>query len=600
MNQAVLLLLIIALTLIPSSLEAAGPPENSSPAEPDTIVYHSFFENPDQPIYILSGLVRYWVTVRFTPVRAFTIHEIYFLVENITSSQDPCFVYIALDSDGQPDPDGILAGPIRIPGPLPNAEMITVGLESEVAVDSLQDFHVMVSSGGGMSYSVGLEIPADYPERTGRSARSNAGPFFEYVFPTPADAIIAVGGVYEEPRDVDLATTCLSNGVDLFFPGSLATEGLSLTSVITNSGSDSALEYSFSWTVRDEHGDSFLLYDTVPPPIPPGGSLSVTCPRPWIASSDGGYVITDSIFCEEDRDPTNDVSRLEQLVSTGASALFLYDDGMPDGWYQVGDGTTLAVRFASWARIASIDSLSVSFNGPSSCAVSVLDGFFTDGVPLEPLFAGADTTFPGGWTTIALPESISPTRSTFFVAVTGSGQAAFLDIDLDPPLTAVTCLPPQFLRRTNGMPTWQPIMMADPLIRVFATTEESPAERQVEILACRVEPATVLKGGSLEVKVYWEFFDKWGGGPLDFTLTAGLVDYPPFELLTWNMIDLAAVEPDIYVDSMTFQLGAGFPAGTQGYAGALIESAPPASLADTLQGEGFKVVYPKEATRGKF
>jgi hypothetical protein len=96
MNRIYLSLLLVTLSLFPCLLEAAEPLTLPFPAQPDTLVYHSFFENPDQPIYTLEGYERYWVTVRFTPLHAFTIREVYFLVENVSGSHDPCYVYAPL------------------------------------------------------------------------------------------------------------------------------------------------------------------------------------------------------------------------------------------------------------------------------------------------------------------------------------------------------------------------------------------------------------------------------------------------------------------------------------------------------------------------
>jgi len=448
MKRLIIFLLFVFLYRFPAGASLLSPSPDTESLQTDTLAYHDYFEDPDQPIFVLYGISEYWVTVRFTPADIFTIEAVYFVAENLIGSSDSCYVYLALDTDGQPDPENILSGPYMIDGPLPHREIITIELDSAVVVDSLQDFHVMVSSSGPMEYSVALELPADYPDRTGHSFQSHVGPFAEYEFPTPADAIIAVGGYYgtEPTKDIDLETTCLTNGLDLFFPDAIITSGLTLSSDLTNNGTDSVLDYSLSWMIRNGYDFTYLLYDTMPPPVPPGGSIHVECPVPWITDISDEYIITDSVFSELDNDSTNNTSSLEQIVSIHRWYPLFYDDGENDETFVIAEGTSYAVGFTPWSRVATIDSVSLFFTDQSFCEISVFDAFLPGNPPGELLFSSGDSVFQQGWSTFHFPETVIPTRSTFFIVITGSGGEASLGIDTDSPLTSQTCLPNLFVQ----------------------------------------------------------------------------------------------------------------------------------------------------------
>lgn len=564
---------------------------NPSP-QPDTLVYHDFFDDPDQPIYTLTGLEQYWVTVRFTPDSTFTVLSVYFVVENITGSNDPCYIYLALDDEGRPDSSGILAGPIMVEGPLPHKTVIQVDLDSAVVVDSLQDFHAIVSSGGFPSYSVALELPADFPHRTGHSRRSHSGPFRQYVFPTPADAIIAVGGYYrwEQQKVVDLQTTCLSNGLDLFFPDGQVLFGLNFSSEITNTGLDTASGYSLSWSIRDQYDYIFTHYDTQPPPIPPGSSLNVTCPSPWITETIGEYVISDDVSLEEDIDTTNNTSQLEQYVNLSPHFDLHYDDGEADDTHVIPEDAIFAVRFSPWSRIESIDSLSLYFTDESSCQISILDGFYPYEEPGEPLFVSNDTTFQSGWHMLRFEDLISPLRSTFFVALQGAGGQVYLGIDNDLPLTTQSCLPPQFFKSANLMTQWQPADTGDPLLTVYVTKTPHSQLQYLELLDCTVEPDSLSPGEIAEVKVHWEYFDIAGGGAQNLTLITGLANYPSLVPLVLDTLIIQNVEAGLYIDSMNLRLPAPPPGTEMGISAAYIESEPPEVMWDFILGEIFQIV----------
>ncbi len=594
---------LAAFFLLASPPLRAGELEHGRVAPTDTLVYHDYFVDPNQPIYSLTGLENYWVTVRFTPLAPFTARSISFVVENISGSSDGCFIYMALDSAGQPYPDGQLINPHFIDGPLPHKEVLTVELDSAVVLDSLQDFHVMVSSAGWPSYSVALELPADFPERTGNSGASNVGPYHDYEFPTPADAVIAVHGRYNNPGglDVDLETVCLSNGIDLFFPDILAMNGLTLSSEVTNNGSDTAGFYSVAWTVRDEYDVSTLIYDTMPPPLPPGGSVVVTCPVPWSTGRQGDFVISDSLFSEDDTDSTNNTSLLEQHVNFVSHFSLYYDDMEADLTEEIPEGRTCAIRYVPWCRVATIDSLWIYFpEEESNVRISLLDGFLPHSPPERVLYSFPDSSYGAGWTTFHLDDVVSPTRSAFFVALTGLEGGASLGLDGDPPLTAESCLSPQFYRSDDGMISWQAVSMADPLIHVFITKQVHPSPQYVDLLDLRVDPDTLGPGEKLTLSLYWEYFQFEDSTLIDFMAVSGLADLP---LLRPVLADTAHVfdrGPGLYVNTVTFVLPHFLPGGRSGISAAYVQADGLPEVWDFLLGEEFFVEHRHMQRKDKF
>lgn len=572
----------------------AGEIEHGNSLPTDTLTYHDYFLDPDQPIYSLTGLENYWISVRFTPLDQFTARQISFVVENISGSSDGCFIYMALDSAGQPNPNGQLINPQFVGGPLPHKEIITVELDSSVVLDSLQDFHVMISSGGWPSYSVALELPADFPERTGYSGESNVGPYHEYVFPTPADAIIAVHGRYNDPGglDVDLETECFSNGVDLFFPDALAQTGLTLTTHITNNGTDTADFYSLAWTVRDEYDVSKLLYDTLPPPLPPGESMVVTCPLPWMTQRGGDYVLSDSVFSEYDTDSTNNVSHLEQHVNFNRHLSVYYDDMEVDEALEIVQNEIYATRFVPWSRVDTIDSLWIYFPDSSHAAISILDGFYPHSPPDGVLYSFPDSSFSQGWHTLHVDDVSSPTRSAFFVAVEGLEGGASLGLDDDSPLTIESCLPSQFYRNDDSLENWQAVEIPDPLIRVFITKLPHPAMNYVEFYRCRVDPDTVMAGEKISLSLSWEYFQFIDSTAIDLTAMGGLADFPLLRPVIGDTVYLFDTLPGLYTTTMTFILPPGLPGGKTGVSAAFIQADELPDIWDLIIGERFIVEHP--------
>jgi hypothetical protein len=594
---------LLVLLIVSSRPAGAGELEQGGAAPTDTLVYHDYFVDPNQPIYTLADLENYWVSVRFTPLDDFTARSIAFVVDNLGGSGDGCFIYMALDSAGQPYQEGQLINPLFIPGPLPHKEIITVELDSAVVIDSLQDFHVMISSGGWPSYSVALELPADFPGRTGNSGESNVGPYHEYEFPTPADAVIAVLGRYNDQGgvDADLETVCLSNGIDLFFPDAAAVTGLTLSSLIRNNGSDTADLYSLAWTVRDEYGVQTLLYDTMPPPLPPGGSTVVTCPLPWTTDRQGDFVISDSVFSTDDTDSTNNISLLEQHVTLTNQFSLYYDDMEVDLTQEIPEGETYAIRYVPWCRVATIDSLWIYFSEEqSNVGVSLLDGFFPDAPPDGVLYSFPDSSYGEGWTTFPVDEVVSPTRSAFFVALTGLEGGAALGLDADPPLTIESCLPPQFYRSGGPTETWQTVSMADPLICVFATKQPHPDMLYVDLLDCRVEPDTLGPGEKLTLSLYWEYFQAFDSTSVDFTLISALADLPRMGTVLQDTTHMFDVQPGLYSTTVTFVLPQFFPGGREGISAAHIQADGMPDVWDYILGEEFFVEHRHAKKRAAF
>jgi|GEM_PF-6547492 len=562
-------------------------------AKTDTLVYHDYFEDPTQPTYILNGLNSYWITVRFTPEAEFTASSVHFLAENLIGSIDPCYLYLVLDKDGQPDPDSILAGPIMVEGPLPNLEMIKVELDSGIVVDSLRDFHVMISSGGLSSYSVALELPSDFPERTGHTPNSHVGPFYGYEFPTMADAIIAVEGHYpgEQQDQYDLETNCLSNGIDLFFPDAQAALGLTFWSEVTNNGPDSAPEYTLTWLVLDETDSLVFQYDTVQPPLPPGETVTISCPNQWATVIEGDYVVRDSVLAEGETDFTNNSSYLEQHVQVTRGLNLKYCDGEPEETYVIQEGFTYGVRFVPWSRVATVDSIAIYFMEESICRISVLDGFYHDELPGEVLFTSDDLIFPEGWSMVNFQDPITPTRSTFFIALTSISGSSYLGLDSDIPLTSHSCLPEQFFKSADFLDTWQPIITDDPMMEVFILKKGHPSHKYVEILSCEVRPDEVLPGETVKVRVKWEFLDIFEDEPLDFWIISGLAAYPSMVPIAVDTLRLQNVHKGLHLDTMNFILPENLPGGIRGISAAFITSSSSVNLSHSLSGNFFQTLH---------
>jgi len=562
-------------------------------AESDTLVYHDYFQDPTQPTYILNGLSEYWVSVRFTPEREFTASSVHFLIENITGSTEPCYIFLALDSNGQPDPDSILAGPITVNGPLPNLQMITIELPGGIVIDSLRDFHVMISSGGTSSYSVALELPADFPERTGYTPNSHVGPFSPYQFPTMADAIIAVEGYYPSmPHDhYDIEAGCLSNGIDLFFPDALAIMGLTFWSEVTNNGPDSCPEYTIAWMVLDDADSLVFQYDTLQPPLASGEMVNVPCPLQWITMKGGDYVIKDSVFVEGETDSTNNTSYLEQRVQISRQLSLKYCDTEPEDKYLIQGGTSYAVRFVPWSRVAAIDSLALYFTEESSCRISVHDGYYSDELPGEVLFTSEDLVFPEGWSVYHFEDLVFPTRSTFFIVLTGLTDSAHLGLDSDPPLTSHTCLPEQFFKSAESSYTWTPIITDDPMMEIFVTKRSHPAEKYVEVLACGVEPDSVQPGQSIKVTTQWEYFNIIDDEPLVFWIISGLAAYPSMIPMAIDSLKHQDVLTGLHTDTTYFLIPENTPGGVRGISGALVTSSSTQALQHSLLGDIFYILH---------
>jgi len=593
MKRVVLAVMFIIYIAGTGTIYSFSAPSVTESVPIDTLVYHDYFEDPSQTVYILNDLYTYWVSVRFTPEAEFIPTSILFLVENLNGSSDSCYVYLALDSNGQPDPDSILAGPILVDGPLPNLQMIKVELDSGIVVDSLRDFHVLVGSAGLPSYSVALELPADFPERTGHTPNSHSGPFSGYEFPTMADAIIAVEGHYagEDPVRYDLETICLSNELDLFFPDSRAALGLTFSSEVMNNGPDSTPEYTLSWMVLDETDSLVFQYDTLQPPLPPETTVSVSCPQQWTMITEGDYVVRDSVFVTGETDSTNNSSYLEQHIYFSRNLHLKYCDSEPEETFLIQGGISYAVRFVPWSRVASVDSVALFFQEESLCRISVLDGYFHDELPGNLLFTSEDITFQQGWNVYHFEDFISPTRSAFFIALTSVDDPIHFGIDSDVPITSQTCLPGQFFKSPDMMNTWMPTITDDPMMEVFVTKRAHPSPKYVEVLSCRVEPEEVLPGQTVKVITDWEFFNLLDDELLGFRMISGLAAYPSIEPFALDTLMLQYVQKGIYSDNMYITVPLNIPGGQRGISFALVASSSNQNLRHNLLGDFFYTLH---------
>ncbi|KAA3598033.1 MAG: choice-of-anchor D domain-containing protein [Calditrichaeota bacterium] len=425
--------------------------------QPDTLFY-----DDDQPssLNTTTGL---WTSTRFTAPQDFTLNSIYCRLlnqNNNTTAGATFWVY----NDLLGSPGTAIAGPFNVPAPLPSGfPWFDVEVVPGVAITANSDFHIIYGPTVGGAYPSGtgwwnLLDGSTSTQRTRTSTNLTGGPWSV----ASGDAFIRAGGAFTG-NFVDLQTNCVGNDIGKFHL--CITDNPSFTVEVENLGNATDSVFTVSWQVVDDIASSTVFNITESfGPIASGQKITATASTSWIPTNDSRYTVTATVVSPNDQNFGNNISTLEQYVTTINNPTQLsYDGGVATTNFQFSVGSGWGLQYSPCSFPVSVDSLHYFFGGSGTADLRL---FLNDGPNGEPntlIWSDTLANAVTGWNNYDVPDIIVNSPFTvFYMFETG----VTLGIDGNAPVAgANSCMPNVAWQATNFANNFNPDETGDWMMR---------------------------------------------------------------------------------------------------------------------------------------
>lgn len=409
--------------------------------QPDTLLY-----DDDQPSSLNTG-TGLWTATRFTAPQDFTLNSIYCRLlnqNNNTTAGVTFWVYNdILGSPGTP-----IGGPYNVPAPLPNGfPWFDVEVVPGIAVTANTDFHIIYGPTVGGAYPTGtgwwnLLDGSTSTQRTRTSSNLTGGPWTV----SSGDAFIRAGGAFTG-NFVDLQTNCVGNDIGKFYL--CTSDNPSFSVEVENLGNATDTLFTVNWQVVDDIASSTVFNITESfGPIAAGQKITATATTPWIPMNDSRYTVTATVVSPNDQNFGNNISTLEQYVTTINNPTQLsYDNGTATTNFQFSVGSGWGLQYSPCSFPVSVDSLHYFFGGSGTADLRLFLNDGPNGEPSTLIWSDTLATASTGWNNYDVPDIIVNSPFTiFYMFETG----VTLGIDGNAPVAgANTCMPNVAWQATN-------------------------------------------------------------------------------------------------------------------------------------------------------
>lgn len=409
--------------------------------QPDTIFY-----DDDQPssLNTTTGL---WTSTRFTAPQNFTLNSIYCRLlnqNNNTTAGVTFWVY----NDLLGSPGTAIAGPFNVPAPLPNGfPWFDVEVVPGLAINANSDFHIIYGPTVGGAYPNGtgwwnLLDGSSSTLRTRTSTNLTGGPWTV----ASGDAFIRAGGFFTG-NFIDLQANCVGSDIGKFFL--CTSDNPSFTVEVENLGNAADSVFTVNWQVVDDIASNTVFNITENfGPIASGQKIAATASTSWFPTNNSRYTVTATVVSPNDQNFGNNISTLEQYVTTITNPTQLsYDDGVATTNFQFAVGSGWGLQYSPCSLPVSVDSLHYFFGGSGTADLRL---FLNDGPSGEPntmIWSDTLATATTGWNNFDIPDLIVNSPFTIvYMFETG----VTLGIDGNAPVAgANTCMPNIAWQATN-------------------------------------------------------------------------------------------------------------------------------------------------------
>jgi hypothetical protein len=425
-------------------------------AQPDTIRY----DDTGAGSYRLSGGV-FYCSVRFTPLSAYDLRAAYLAINRIGTDSTQFRVWVARDSVGLPNPNGILTtiGPFTPQvGSFWYDITFVDTLSNNLHFNASQDFHVVygplnasVSAGPG-TYPL-LDQTADNLNRSYYSSGTTWPPTAPSYSVYGYDWRCRAGGRYASAQWVDLGVNNVDDTALRYFH--CQNDTVRFRALIGNPGTLAVTSYTVQWDVRDASSVVVFTTSGTYGPIAVGGSATVTAPTVWSATVLGRYNVTATVTAAGDVVSTNNSKLLEQQVDNPSLAHLLRYD-IPN--FQVNlivnaNGGRI-MKFTPCSMPVVITQVQVEVNSGAGNALIRVYGDNGTGAPnpASVLFSTTAALVVGS-NSIAVP-SVPVVSGSFFVAyIYADATTPYLPMDAEPSAGSNTTMPVMYVTADGGA-TW--------------------------------------------------------------------------------------------------------------------------------------------------